>query len=190
LGLIVGDISGKGIAAALLMANLQANIRSQLAVAVSDPHGFLQSVNRLFYESTTEAHYATVFFAGYSDQTQHLRYANCGHLPGLLLRSDGALARLGATSTVLGLFRDWECAVEELTLTAGDTLLLYTDGVTERFNDSGEEFGEKRLVDALARYQELPAKALLEAVLDEVRHFGPQEQTDDLTLIVAKVHSN
>ena len=190
LGLIVGDISGKGIAAALLMANLQANIRSQLAVAVNDPHGFLQSVNRLFYESTTEAHYATVFFAGYSDQTQHLRYANCGHLPGLLLRSDGALARLGATGTVLGLFRDWECAIEELTLTAGDTLLLYTDGVTERFNYSGEEFGENRLVDALARHQELPAKALLEAVLDEVRHFGPQEQTDDLTLIVAKVHSN
>jgi len=186
LGLVVGDISGKGIAAALLMANLQANVRSQLAVAVSDPHGFLQSVNRLFYESTTEAHYATVFFAGYRDQTQHLRYANCGHLPGLLLRSDGALERLGATGTVLGLFRDWGCAIEELTLTAGDTLLLYTDGVTERFNDSGEEFGERRLIDALVRHQELPARALLEAVLNEVRRFGPQEQTDDLTLIVAK----
>jgi len=186
LGLVVGDISGKGIAAALLMANLQANVRSQLAVAANDPQGFLQSVNRLFYESTTEGHYATVFFAGYSDQTQHLRYANCGHLPGLLLRNYGALERLGATGTVLGLFRDWECAIEQLTLTAGDTLLLYTDGVTERFNDSGEEFGEGRLIDALVRHQELPAQALLEAVLDEVRRFSPQEQTDDLTLIVAK----
>src|SRR6202011_4361677 len=85
LGLVIGDIAGKGIAAALLMANLQANLRSQCAIALDQPQRFLRSVNQLFYENTNDSAYATLFFAEYDDKTQHLRYANCGHLCALLL---------------------------------------------------------------------------------------------------------
>src|SRR5213079_2177109 len=88
LGFVIGDISGKGIAAALLMANLQANLRSQCAVAVDQPQRLLESVNQLFYGNTADSSYATLFFAEYDDNARRLRYANCGHLPALLLRSD------------------------------------------------------------------------------------------------------
>ena len=83
---MVGDIVGKGIAAALLMANLQASLRSQCAIAVNQPQRMLQSVNQHFYENTAESAYATLFFAEYDDQSRRLRYANCGNLPALLLR--------------------------------------------------------------------------------------------------------
>jgi phosphoserine phosphatase RsbU/P len=186
LGLVIGDISGKGIAAALMMANLQANLRSQCAIAVDQPQLFLQSVNQLFYENTTDSAYATLIFAEYDDRAKRLRYANCGHLSALILRSDGALDRLDSTSTVLGLFSKWKCSIGESRLFPGDTLALYTDGVTESFNDSGEEFGEARLVEALRRHRELSPQALLETVVDEVRRFSPHEQGDDITLIVAR----
>lgn len=186
LGLVVGDVAGKGIAAALLMANLQANLRSQCAIALDEPRRFLESVNRQFHENTIEGAYATLFFAEYDDQTMRLRYANCGHLCGLLLRRGGRMERLDSTATVLGLFPEWECAIGEMSLEAGDVLALYTDGVTESFDAAGEEFGEERLSGALRRYAALPAKAMLGEILGEVRRHSPDEQRDDITLLVAR----
>ena len=87
---------------------------------------------------------------------------------------------------MLGLFNEWDCSIGESRLLSGDTLALYTDGVTESFNDSGEEFGEERLVEALRRHRESSPQALLASVVDEVRRFSPHEQYDDITLIVAK----
>src|SRR5215475_9401045 len=116
LGLVLGDISGKGIAAALLMANLQANLRTQYALALVEPQRFLQSVNQLFYENTPENAYASLFFGDFDGRTQRLRYANCGHLSALLLRGDNTLERLDSTCTVLGLFQDWTCAIAECQL--------------------------------------------------------------------------
>lgn len=190
LGLVIGDIAGKGIAAALLMANLQANLRSQCAIALEQPQRFLRSVNQLFYENTTDSAYATLFFAEYDDIQSRLRYANCGHLSGLLLRSDDSLERLDSTGTVLGLFEDWDCSIGERRLFPGDTFALYTDGITESFNDVGEEFGEERLVEALRRHRELSSPALLRSIVDDVRRFSPHEQNDDITLIVCRVHRN
>ena len=190
LGLVLGDISGKGMPAALLMANLQANLRSQYATAWQEPTQFLESVNRLFYQNTTESAYATLFFADYDDRVHRLRYANCGHYSALLLRSDGRLERLDSTATVLGLFAEWKCDFVETELQLGDTLLLYTDGVTESFDGRGEEFGEERLVETLRRNLSLPAHRLLVSVVDEVRAFSPQDQQDDLTLIVAKCNNH
>jgi phosphoserine phosphatase RsbU/P len=186
LGLVIGDISGKGIAAALMMANLQANLRSQCAIAVDQPRRLLRSVNQLFYENTTDSAYATLFFAEYDDRENRLRYVNCGHLSALLLRSDDSLERLASTCTVLGLFDKWDCSMGESRLLPGDTLALYTDGVTESFNDAGEEFGEERLVEALRRRRESSSQDSLAAIVDEVRQFSPHEQGDDITLIVAK----
>ena len=186
LGLVVGDVSGKGIAAALLMANLQANLRSQCAMAVDNLDRLMQSVNQLFYENSTENAYATLFFAEYDDKAQRVRYANCGHLCGLVLHDDETNERLDSTSTVLGLFKEWDCSLAECQLFAGDTLALYTDGMTEAFDEEGCEFGEERLATALCRNKTLPAPALLGAVLQEVQRFSPQEQHDDITLLVAK----
>ncbi len=186
LGFVIGDISGKGIAAALLMANLQANLRSQCAIAFDQPQRMLQSVNRLFCENTPEGAFATLFFAEYNDHAGHLRYANCGHLSALLLRNDTTLERLDSTATVLGVFREWDCSIGDCRLFPGDTLALYTDGITESYNAAEEEFGEQRLIAALQRNRELSSQSLLEAIVDEVRKFSPHEQHDDITLIVAK----
>ena len=189
LGLVIGDIAGKGIAAALLMSNLQANLRSQCATALDRPRDLLQSVNRLFCENTVDGTFATLFFAEYDDRLASIRYANCGHLPALLLRSSGTLERMDATATVLGLFKDWECSTGECSLAPGDTLALYTDGITESFNSRGEEFGQERLIGALRRNRALPAQELLASVVEEVHEFMPHEQGDDITLIVAKCRS-
>ena len=190
LGLVVGDVSGKGIAAALLMANLQANLRSQCAIAVDHPELLLQSVNRLFHENTIDSAYASLFFAVYDDRTQRLRYANCGHLSGLLLRADGTCQRLDSTATLLGLFQQWNCSLGECTLFPGDLLALYTDGITEAFNEARDEFGEDRLIDSLRRHRSQPSQSLLDSIVADVRHFSPHEQHDDITLIIAKSSSS
>jgi serine phosphatase RsbU (regulator of sigma subunit)/catechol 2,3-dioxygenase-like lactoylglutathione lyase family enzyme len=186
LGLVVGDIAGKGIAAALLMANLQANLRSQCTTALEHPQRFLEAVNQLFFENTIESAYATLFFAEYDHKARRLRYANCGHLPALILRNDGTLDRLTSTCTVLGLFEDWDCEIGESTLLRGDTLVLYTDGVTEAFDDQGQEFGERRLIESLRRHRDLRPRELLNGILDDVKRFSPSEQQDDITVLVAK----
>ncbi|MFY9561175.1 MAG: SpoIIE family protein phosphatase [Terriglobales bacterium] len=186
LGLVLGDISGKGIAGALLMANLQANLRSQCAMALDEPQRLLRSVNDLFYDNTADNAYATLFFGEYDDQAQRLRYANCGHLSALLLRGDNTLVRLDSTCTVLGLFKEWDCLIGECHMLSGDTLALYTDGVTESFNAAGQEFGEERLIEALRRHRQLSSRDLLAAIVNEVQQYSPDEQYDDITLIVAK----
>jgi serine phosphatase RsbU (regulator of sigma subunit)/predicted enzyme related to lactoylglutathione lyase len=186
LGLVVGDTSGKGIGAALLMANLQANLRSQVAGAANRPEHFLRSVNQLFYDNTTDSSYATLFFAEYDDRARRLRYANCGHQTIFLLHRDNTLERLESTCTVLGLFREWNCAIEERRLSPGDVLVVYTDGITEAFNAEYEEFGEHRLIDALKRNRHRSAQDMLAAIVDDVLRFSPHEQRDDITLIVAK----
>jgi serine phosphatase RsbU (regulator of sigma subunit) len=186
LGFVIGDVSGKGIAAALLMANLQANLRSQCATAVDHPELLLQSVNRLFYENTGDSAYSSLFFSEYDEEAVRLRYANCGHLSGLLLRRDNRLEQLDSTGTLLGLFPDWDCSVRECGVFPGDVLALYTDGVSEASNAAGEEFGERRLIEGLRRHRELPCQTLLTVILDEVRQFGSDEQHDDITLIIAK----
>ena len=186
LALIIGDIAGKGIAAALLMANLQANLRSQCANVVDHPHQILCSVNRLLFENTEPHAYATLFFVEFDHETGRLRYANCGHLSAVLLRNDGSTERMDATCTVVGLFEDWQCVLGASQLGPGDILALYTDGVTECFNQGGEEFGEQRLLAALQHTRCLSAEQMARTVVDEVRAFSTTDQFDDITLIVAK----
>jgi len=186
VGLVLADIAGKGIGAALLMANLQAALRSQCATAGEQPERFLRSVNQLLYENTAEGDYASLFFAEYDESTRKLRYSNCGHPPALLLRGNDGLERLSATCTVVGLFEKWDCAMEERELAPGDSLLLYTDGVTEALNDEGEEFGEQRLLEAARQSRDVSLPELLASVADQARRFSPHEQADDITLIAAK----
>jgi serine phosphatase RsbU (regulator of sigma subunit) len=146
----------------------------------------LRSVNKLFCENTSDGAFATLFFGEYDDAARLLRYANCGHLPALVLRVDGSVIGLHATGTVLGIFRKWECEVGECQLAPGDILALYTDGITESFDAAGDEFGEQRLVDSLRRHRTTSPQDALANIVDEVLHFNPREQHDDITLILAK----
>jgi serine phosphatase RsbU (regulator of sigma subunit) len=196
LGLVLAEIAGKGISGALLMANLQANLRSQYAIALNDLPRLLKSVNQLFHENSSDSSYATLFFGDYDDSTGRLRYANCGHLPPLVLRahtpgpssggSEPLVERLEPTCTVLGLFADWECSIAEMQLAPGDTLALYTDGVTEAADSVGEEFGERRLAEVLHADDQAPVRSLLESVVRAVQQFSAGEQADDTTIVVAR----
>lgn len=186
LGLVLADISGKGISAALLMANLQASVRSQYSLAVDDLARLLQSVNHLFYESSAPGHFATFFFGRYEDATRRLCYANCGHNPPLLLRGNGTVERLKATATVVGLFKQWDCLIDEVTLASGDTLVIFSDGVTETTSEAGVEFGDERLLETLRANCDLPVSALLGVIVADVQQFSGPEQRDDRTLVVAR----
>jgi serine phosphatase RsbU (regulator of sigma subunit) len=111
-------------------------------------------------------------------------------LSGLLLRSDNNLKQLESTGTLLGLFPEWDCFLRECELCPGDVLALYTDGVTEAFNDAGDEFGEQHLIEGLRQHRELSCQALLTEIVDQVRRFSSHEQHDDITLIIAKVRAS
>jgi sigma-B regulation protein RsbU (phosphoserine phosphatase) len=186
LGLVLADISGKGMSAALLMANLQANLRSQYALALEDIPRLLRSVNRLFYKNTEDNNYATAFFAVYDDDTRRLRYVNCGHNPPFLARADGRVEKLAATATVLGLFEGWECSVTELEMGAGDALVIYTDGISEASPNAEDEFGEERVIEIVRGHRQSSANEIMDAVIGEVQKFSQGEQADDMTLIVAR----
>ena len=187
VGIVLADISGKGMSGALLMANLQANLRSQYAVALDDLPRLLQSVNRLFYENSPDDSYATMFFGLYDDSSGLLRYANCGHVPPLVLRSEGSVQRLTSTTTVLGLFQNWDCPIEEIQLNRDEILVVCTDGVTEAPNARDDQFGDDRLAQVVCRNRSLSAAELLAAIQDAVQQFGSASaQADDITLIVAR----
>lgn len=186
IGFVLADISGKGIHAALLMASLQANLRSQYALARNDVASLLESVDRLFFESTANNHFATMFFGRYEDASRRLLYANCGHNPPLLARADGHVQWLEPTTSVLGLFDAWRCQVADVEIGPGDLLLLYTDGVTEARSDSGEEFGEGRLIEAVQRYRDFEPGPLLTTIVSSVQQFSGAEQEDDVTMVAIR----
>jgi len=186
VGLVLADIAGKGIAGALMMANLQANLRSQAGLAREDLRGMLCRLNQAMCESIADHRYASLFFGCYDDAARRLRYANCGHNPPILLRADGGVERLAATATILGAFEAWDCAVAETILAPGDALLLYSDGITEATGKQDDEFGEARLLETLRRHRHGEAPALVAAILEAVREFSAAEQADDITLVAAR----
>jgi hypothetical protein len=185
VGFVLADVAGKGIAASLLMANLQACLRSHTNVGSIDSAQVLASVNRHFYKHTATHSYATLFFGCYDDATQKLRYVNCGHNPPLLLHK-GGVERLTATATVIGLFRDWECSVAETHLESGDILCIYSDGITEATGKDGKEFGETHLLEVLRQSRNLDAASIVQKVEQAVQQFRSGEQEDDLTMVIAR----
>ena len=187
VGFVLADVAGKGIAAALLMANLHGILHSQCGAGSKDLPQLLASVNLHFYNHTANDRYATFFFGHYTDSTRTLHYVNCGHNPPILLRRGGAVERLKATATVLGLFSEWECSVAQAQLEPGDVLNIFTDGITETTGYSGEEFGEARLVKTLRNNRDLEAAQILRNVEDAAEQFRSGEQEDDLTLLIARV---
>jgi sigma-B regulation protein RsbU (phosphoserine phosphatase) len=185
LGLVLADVSGKGLAAALLMASLHASLRT-LAPQGADLPARLAAVNRLLVESTEPSRYATLFVAEADGASGRLRYCNCGHNPPFVVRADATVERLAPTAMVIGLVEPWAAEVREVELRTGDLLVAYSDGLSEAMDEAGEEFGEKRLIGTVESVRARPLPEVLDAVYSAVRRFSVGEQADDQTLLVAR----
>jgi sigma-B regulation protein RsbU (phosphoserine phosphatase) len=187
LGLVLADVSGKGLYAALLMASLRASLRSLSAGWGSRELPLLmQRLNRSFGESTGGSHYATVFLGLYDDRSRQWSYVDCGHCPPVVLRADGSVIRLAVTGVAVGLFEQWTGTSEQIALGPGDVLAVFSDGVTEAIDAGDEEFGEGRLVEALRTHRGRPLPEVVDAVIGQVRQFDGREQYDDMTLVLAR----
>jgi phosphoserine phosphatase RsbU/P len=194
LNIVVGDISGKGISAALLMANLQAAMRSQLLSSKQDdPEAIGQSLanimshlNQQIYLNSPPEKYATLFLSRYDANSRRLWYCNAGHLPPILLSSNG-IQLLEATGMVIGLFPDVVYQAKSVELAPGTLLAIFTDGVTEALNKADEEFGDTQLQAALQQARSRSPEAVWEFVMSKVSEWqNDLPQFDDITLIVAK----
>lgn len=200
VGLVLGDVSGKGISAALLMAAIQSALRAQLydsgtdgqgpALAHLSPARVVDRLNRQLFANTPQEKYVTFFFAIYDDRTRKLSYTNAGHLPPLLFRA-GRVDRLRVGGTVVGLFPSAAYEVGEVAMEPEDVLLAYTDGITEPENSYGEEFGETRLVEVVGGMLNAGAEALAEEIYRSVNDWtGSPELQDDMTLLLARAGPN
>jgi sigma-B regulation protein RsbU (phosphoserine phosphatase) len=211
--LAVGDISGKGISAALLMATIHSAVRayslqdipvlrepaavgaalgsdvllaSGLRALDVSPGALLQLLNHQLYESTPPEKYATLFLGIYNGAERKLTYSNGGHLPPIIMSEDGSIRRLECGGTVVGLFDQRSYEEDSVELRRGEIFLAYTDGVTEPENDFGE-FGEQRLIELLRENRELPLPRISEIVTAAVDDWiGANEQPDDVTLVLAR----
>jgi phosphoserine phosphatase RsbU/P len=187
IGLAIGDVSGKGISAALLMASLRASLRG---VTLDSPRDFarlMHKVNRLVYEASASNRYATFFFAAFDPATRRLECVNAGHNPPVLLRSSRVM-RLEADGPVVGLLPFAPYTEQTLTLEPGDVLLLYTDGISEAMTSEDEEWGEERMISAATAVRKLPASEILRALFTAADAFTTgAPQHDDMTLLILKL---
>jgi hypothetical protein len=184
LAFCIGDVVGKGLPAALLMANLQASVRTSVSDAVS-PSRVCENINRLLARNIRPGEFITFFYALFDGRTRKLVCTNAGHNYPLLFRKDGDVVRLNEGGPPLGIFPDCRYGQQELVLASGDRLLLFTDGVTESCNASGEELGEDRLI-ALGRRQG-DATTLHRSVVETVRTFRAGVLQDDVTVLALSV---
>jgi sigma-B regulation protein RsbU (phosphoserine phosphatase) len=194
LDIVVADISGKGISAALLMANLQAAMRNQLlSIKQESPDDVGKSLARVMthlndqiYLNSPAEKYATLFLARYDAEARRLWYCNAGHLPPILLNGDESLS-LGATGMVVGLLPNALYEAKAVDLCSSSLLAIFTDGVTEAINKEDEEFGDQRLLSTLKEARAEAPEGVYRSVIDRIRTWqGDLPQHDDITLIVAK----
>ncbi|HEY6340429.1 MAG TPA: SpoIIE family protein phosphatase [Bryobacteraceae bacterium] len=188
LGLLLADVSGKGMAAALLGASLHAVVRANAASAGDRCGEVLEKANSLLFDATTPERYATVFYGVYDASAQTLTYANAGHYPPLLVRK-GTAVRLHSLTPPAGFFPTLPALQNRVKLLPEDWLLIFSDGIPEAASASGEDFGDNRLLDALDRLRNGTAAQVCEGIVNAVRdHLREQRQPDDITLIAAKCH--
>ena len=189
LGIALADISGKGISAALLMANLQAALRSEAGMDGPEPVATAKVVTRLnrhFCRSSSEGRFATFFYGVYDLHSRTLQYTNAGHLPPVCI-SGGNIRMLEMGGMVLGIYDDRVYEQETVAIDPGTFFMAFSDGLIEPENVYGEEFGTERLVDEAVRLTRAPAGAAAQALMAAVDQWaGTPEQADDMTVIVAR----
>ena len=190
-GIAVGDVSGKGIAAALLMASLQASLRGQAVMGANDLAALMSTVNRLVYDASAENRYATFFYAQYDPSVRRLAYVNAGHNPPIILRTTDdkkEVLRLDAGGVVVGLLPDFEYQQASIQLERGDLLIGFTDGISEAMNPSEEEWGEEKLVEAAKACDHMCAAEIIKRLVSAADEFAAgAKQHDDMTLVVVRI---
>lgn len=187
--IVIGDVMGKGLPAGLLMSNLQGALRV-LAQDIAAPAQLLARLNRWLCRNVPITKFVSMAMIGIQSESNgisKLVYANGGHCPPILLRTNGGLEILEPTGGILGVHEDFTYEEHDCELAGGDTVVLYTDGIVETTNAAGEMFGEERLHQYLSRYRDLPAQPMIDGVIESVLAFsGKPEIDDDLTMIVLR----
>jgi phosphoserine phosphatase RsbU/P len=186
----LGDVSGKGIPAALLMATLRAFLRGQTMQRQTDLTAVMANLNKLVFDSSTSNRYATFFYGEFDAVSRVLQYVNGGHNPPMLFRrlDDSEVVRLDVGGPVIGLIEDCFYQQGSITLEPGDVLVAYTDGVSEAMNDADDEWGEDRLKDAIRPSRSAPARDLIDRIMKSADAFvAGAPQHDDMTLVVLRM---
>jgi len=188
LGFAIGDVAGKGIPAAFLMATLRTALHAHAADCDALPPGqLLAKMNRLIFNSAPHNMFITLFYGVLEPGTGRIVFVNAGHNPAIFLRRNGEIRRLGTGGLALGLKDEAQFEPAEILLQRDDILLLYTDGISEAMDARRAEYGEERLIRILQEHRELPAEKLLNSIVDDVqRHRGSAPQNDDITLVIIK----
>lgn len=187
VGVAVGDVSGKGIAAALLMASLQASLRGQAAAGVRDLSSLMTNVNKLVYEASTSNRYATFFYGEFDPASKVFTFVNAGHNPPVILRGDQTL-RLEADGPVVGLLPGARYGQSQCELQPGDIFIAYTDGISEALNVQEEEWEEERFIAAARQCAAGAAKEMIQEIFRAADAFtGSARQYDDMTLLIMKL---
>ncbi len=182
----MADASGKGVPAALLMANVQATIKA-FSSPFAAPQEVCHQINRVVCGNLALGRFITLFYGRLDTENQRLIYTNAGHNAPILLRRDGTALRLDANDAILGTFPDWQFGQSEIRLHSGDRLVLFTDGLTDATNRDGEEFGETRLVELIAQYRNLSANELQQTVMNTIAAFTENNFQDDATLLILAI---
>ncbi len=186
LGFCIGDITGKGMPAALLMANLQASLRSQALINM-DTKICVENINKLLYRNTEASKFATLFYGVLDPLSHKIHYCNAGHDEPLIFRNNKLHTKLEATGLLLGVMDDAEYLSDTVNMESGDIMVIYTDGITEAMNKDLEEFGIERTIDVAEKNSEKSAILILQEIYNQVRsHSDGYPQSDDITIMVIK----
>jgi phosphoserine phosphatase RsbU/P len=193
LGIAIGDVSGKGIAAALMMASLQASLRGEATRAPENLATLMSNVNRLVYEASSSNRYATFFYGQYNPATRQFTYVNAGHNPPMLFHGSGKDVtpfRLEVGGTVVGLLESFPYEQGNLTIEPGDTFLAFTDGISESMNAADEEWGEGPLIETVKACSGLSPSETITRIMQAADQFvAGAQQHDDMTLVVLRAAS-
>ena len=188
LALAVGDASGKGLAAALMISNVQSSLRTAALFIGNDLAVVLGAVNRQVHASSPTDRYATLFYGVFDEATRTLQYVNAGHNPPMVIRQDSSTIWLEAGGAPVGMFPDWTYEEGAVRLNTGDLVIAYSDGVVEAVNPAGEEWGVEGLRRAAAESDSQSADEIVQAIFTSMDEFSRGRQTDDATVLALRVH--
>ncbi len=189
LAIAVGDASGKGLAAALMISNVQSSLRTAALFNGGDGTTTLGAVNRQVYAASLTERYATLFYGAFDETAGTLRHVNAGHTPPIVIRRDGSIERLETGGAPVGMFADWRYEEGAVQLDPGDLIVAYTDGVTEAENPRGEMWGVEGLLEAASAGHARCADETVQAIFQSMDEFTSGRQMDDATVVVLRRRS-
>jgi sigma-B regulation protein RsbU (phosphoserine phosphatase) len=185
--LAIVDASGKGLPAALIVANVQSSLRTGALFAPEDPAAVVSAVNSQLHACSPVDRYATLFYGVFDDNTRVLHYVNAGHNPAIVIRRSGAVDWLEASAPPVGLFADTVFQAQPVQLYPGDLIVAYTDGIVEAVNSNGEEWNAEGLLAAVKRCPARQPESIVESAFAALDEFSGNNQTDDATILAALV---